>query len=434
MKINKLSLYFLLCFATFSTTLLAQENTKEGFSFGLVPVVAYDSDIGFKYGGLTNLYWYGDGSTYPKYRHSLYLEWSRTTKGSGINQIIYDTEFLIPNVRMTLETSLFTEKAVDFYGFNGYEAWYNPEFENQESADYLSRLYYRHERKLARVRMDFQGKISDLPLRWYAGIDYYGNKVSDLDYNKLNADLDEEDKLPIDTSLFFDFVKWGAIADNEKDGGNITYLKLGLVYDTRDNEPNPNSGIWTELLLLAAPKLSKDGFSYSRIAFTHRQYITLVPKRLTFAYRASYQGLITGNMPFFMLPFVYNTNITRDGLGGAKTIRGVLRNRIVGNDFAYSNIELRWKFLKKVIFRQNFYISLNTFFDAGMVTRNYEYNTALIPQNYFAATKSETLHLGYGLGVRLALNDNFVVAVDYGMAAKEEDGDSGVYIGMNFLF
>ena len=69
-----------------------EEKVKTGFSLGGVPVVAYDADIGFKYGALVNFYWFGDGSRYPMYDHSLYLEWSRTTKGNGINQITYDQE------------------------------------------------------------------------------------------------------------------------------------------------------------------------------------------------------------------------------------------------------------------------------------------------------------------------------------------------------
>lgn len=46
---------------------------KKGFSFGALPAVSYDSDLGFQYGVLSNLYWYGDGSRYPAYDHSLYL-------------------------------------------------------------------------------------------------------------------------------------------------------------------------------------------------------------------------------------------------------------------------------------------------------------------------------------------------------------------------
>ena len=77
-----------------STANKKEEKIKSGFSFGAVPAVAYNTDIGFLYGAIVNLYWFGDGSRYPKFDHSVYLEWSRTTKGKGINQITYDTDKL----------------------------------------------------------------------------------------------------------------------------------------------------------------------------------------------------------------------------------------------------------------------------------------------------------------------------------------------------
>ena len=36
-----------------------EEKIKTGFNFGALPVVAYDSDLGFEYGALANLYFYG---------------------------------------------------------------------------------------------------------------------------------------------------------------------------------------------------------------------------------------------------------------------------------------------------------------------------------------------------------------------------------------
>jgi hypothetical protein len=32
------------------------------------------------------------------------------------------------------------------------------------------------------------------------------------------------------------------------------------------------------------------------------------------------------------------------------------------------------------------------------------------------------------------MNQNFVIAADYGMAGSEQDGTSGMYIGLNYLF
>ena len=43
-------------------------------------------------------------------------------------------------------------------------------------------------------------------------------------------------------------------------------------------------------------------------------------------------------------------------------------------------------------------------------------------------------HGTYGAGIRLAMNQNFVISLDYGMAMNKQDGDSGLYIGLNYLF
>lgn len=97
------------------------EQSKKGLNLGALPAVAFDSDIGFQYGLLANLFQYGDGSVYPDYRWSLYAEWSRTTKGSGINQLFFDSKYLLPHgIRVTADFSFLTEQALDFYGFNGY--------------------------------------------------------------------------------------------------------------------------------------------------------------------------------------------------------------------------------------------------------------------------------------------------------------------------
>ena len=157
-----------------------EEKVKTGFNLGGVPVVAYDSDIGFKYGALVNLYWYGDGSRYPQYDHSVYVEWSRTTKGNGINQVTYETDKLLPGIRSLFEASYLTEKALDFYGFNGYQAIYDLDYE-QEGYDQegnANRLYYRHSRQLLRLKADFQGAIKGQKFRWLGGIAYYGNSTA----------------------------------------------------------------------------------------------------------------------------------------------------------------------------------------------------------------------------------------------------------------
>jgi outer membrane protein assembly factor BamA len=439
---------------TDSTSSGKKEKVKTGFSFGGVPVVAYDSDIGFKYGALVNLYWFGDGSRYPMYDHSVYLEWSRTTKGNGINQITYDTDKLIPGVRSFFEVSYLTEKALDFYGFNGYQAVYNLDFEEnyRDASDLAYRLYYRHARQLLRIKADFQGEIVGQKFRWLGGVAFYGSQIDAVDIDDLNEGKDSD--LLSQNSVYQDYVDWGVIKAEQVNGGNHTMLKGGLVYDTRDNEPNPFRGIWTEMQLHYAPSfLSNKEYSFARIIFTHRQYFTLIPEWMNLAYRLSYQGKLAGEMPFYLLPYLYNTapKLTTDGVGGSKTVRGVTRNRIVGDGFAYGNIELRGKILRGTVFNQNVYVALSAFLDAGMVTQKYKFDTTGIPDEVlpdggpnavltdrpdvlFDFDAKEVPHLGFGGGVHLAINQNFIITVDYGLAAVTEDGDSGLYINLNFLF
>ena len=42
-----------------------EEVTKNGWNFGALPTITFDTDLGFQYGALVNLYDYGDGSRYP---------------------------------------------------------------------------------------------------------------------------------------------------------------------------------------------------------------------------------------------------------------------------------------------------------------------------------------------------------------------------------
>ena len=57
------------CLLLVIMSVFSQQKIKKGFGFGALPAVSYDSDLGFQYGALVNLYDYGDGSRYPKYDH-----------------------------------------------------------------------------------------------------------------------------------------------------------------------------------------------------------------------------------------------------------------------------------------------------------------------------------------------------------------------------
>lgn len=303
---------------------------------------------------------------------------------------------------------------------------------------------------MLRLRADFTGDLVDNKLKWFGGLEFYSVKMDSVDTEKLNSKVNEgSDPLPyVDGGLFGLYAyDWGILDPDQINGGKHTLVKAGLIYDTRDNEPNPMKGIWTEAQLIMAPAfLSDSELGYVKLALTHRQYFTLIPKTLNFAYRLSYQAKLAGDMPFYMLPFVFNSppNYTRDGVGGSKTVRGMMRDRVVGEDVFYGNMELRWKFVRFKLFNQNFYLALSGFLDGGMVTGDYELDLSGISDvvknsvTLDAAsmfTSDEKMHLGTGAGFHIAMNENFIVAVDYGTPLNEQDGfKNAIYIGLDFLY
>ena len=200
-------------------------------------------------------------------------------------------------------------------------------------------------------------------------------------------------------------------------------------------------GIWTEIILRGAPSFMGNGdYDHLKLSITHRQYFTIIKRDLSFAYRLGFQTTLAGETPFYADPlmmFSYYRGALPQGIGGGKTLRGIQRNRIVGKSIVYGNFELRWKFIHTRLFKQNLYIAVNAFMDTGRSLGEYEINKELIPvderSDYFDQ-ENDSFHTSAGGGIRFALNQNFIVAVDYGLALDKRDGTSGLYIGLNYLF
>jgi len=251
----------LLAFLILITSCLYSQNDSiqgdsiKPFRIIPLPVVGYDADMGFQFGALAQAFIYGDGSTYPEYKHMFFAEISRFTGGSGANQVFYDSKYLIPgNIRLTVDVTYLTEKALDFYGFNGYQAAYHHDVEDDQSENYISRVYYRHERKLLRVLVDFQGPIIKNKLRWLTGINVFDIKVATVNIDNINKNKKEDKKLPDESLLYDEYVDYGLINDKERDGGLTVFFKAGLVIDTRDHEAAPNKGLWSEIIFMGAER------------------------------------------------------------------------------------------------------------------------------------------------------------------------------------
>jgi len=434
-----------------ATTVIAQETPgKTGWNFGVLPAVTFDTDLGFQYGGLINLFDYGDGKIFPNYYNMFYVEASHYTKGSSIFRIMYDSDYLLKGIRYTVDLSYLPDQAYDFFGFNGYSSVFQDSWIDDESDAYSSRVFYRFKRQLFRFKNDFTGRLSGENWYWNAGLSIQNFKVGDVDLDKLNKGRDENDsKYLIDTALLFDYyTKSKLISEEEANGGWVNALKAGISYDSRDNRACPMKGIWAETGLEVAPEFLGGESTFGKFYFTWRQYFTLKEEDVSFAYRLGYQTTVFGDAPFYYQSQVIVSALRgaySEGLGGGKTLRGILRNRVVGDGFLYANAELRWKVVRFNFINQKFYLGTNLFCDMGMVTDPIDVDSQLLedylaaeapsvnPQDIYNKVK-ETPHMSAGAGIKIAMNENFVISADYGKAFKKQDGNSGFYIGLNYIF
>lgn len=439
----------------------AQEIVKKGFNYGPLPVVAFDADKGFQAGALLNIYDFGDGSTYPNPRQQWYFEASFFTKGSQLYVISYDTKFLIPGVRFSTALAVTNDKAMDFYGFNGYQSYYDYEKVDagkKNDENYLYTPKYRVNRVAALFKADFIGNIWNNKLFWEAGyhLSYFDEGA--INREKINKNKDENKQFPSsEETIFEQYRKWGIIPDSEADGGLNSSLRVGLLFDTRDKEGAPSKGIWAEAHTTIAPKWLGTKNPFFKYSATFRHYIPFIKNdKLTFAYRLNYQGTFGKTAPYYILPYIttMGQSYDRDGMGGFRTTRGIMRNRVQGLDMASYNAEIRWRFVSFQLWNQNIAFGLNAFSDGAMVTKPYDMSFKRLESDFASiddykkarqeydeymnqGLSSDRPHITAGGGLRFIMNQNFIVCFEYGKPVgkySKQDGNGAFYINTGFLF
>lgn len=435
----------------------AGEIIKTGVNFGPLPVVAFDADRGFQFGALLNMYIFGDGSTYPNPKSSWYIEASAYTKESTIGSykfvVNYDNKTLIPGVRMSICTGYYKDAALDFYGFNGFRSNYDMElikdsfvFDDQklqtkfDTKGKMPKGFYRFGRDQVKAKIDFTGKILK-NFFWEAGYNFSWIKAQDY-ITKGYTVMDGN-------SLFSLYKDWGIIPEEEAGGGIISSLRLGLMYDSRNIENNPTKGIWAEAHVVGAPKWLGTTHGHHKFCGTFRHYVPLGTEKLIFAYRLAYQGFFS-NAPWYALPF-YTTmgpNADYDGVGGYRTVRGLMLNRVQGLHTGFYNAEFRWRFIDFKLWKQNIAFAVSAFCDGAHVFKDYDMTLsderreqlgAAAPEkvemyNKFVLDRKDGFHGSAGAGLRFIMNQNFIVAFEYARCFNKQDGNGAFYINTGFLF
>ena len=430
--------HLLLVFAlllTVSAFSQKKEIIKKGWNFGPLPVVGYDGDLGFQYGVCCDIFNYGDGSRYPRYNYKFNVEASRYTKGSGVFRFYSDMPFVVKDTKLFVDVTYFYAKKYEFFGFNGFEAsTFDPyiDFE-KDGYHFINRNQFRF---VGSMQRPFFGVPN---LYWTAGLAYYNTKV-----DRINLEGYEDQ-----VTLYEHYMNTGIIKDDEAHGGNTTQLRLGMIYDSRDHNSDPTRGIYAEATLVGAPDIiDRKGYGNLSYTFLWRQYIPLYKDKLTLAYRLGAQNRLAGHTPWYMinnLNTMFFQKMYTEGLGGAVTLRGVNRNGVLGEGFAFGNLELRYRIIGFQFINQNWQVALNPFFDAGMITQKFRETElmsaddggVLIQENSFDSYsgENESLHMSAGCGLKLIMNRNLIVSFEMGKALDQRDGGKlKSFIGFNYIF
>ncbi|MCE9578135.1 MAG: DUF5982 domain-containing protein [Deltaproteobacteria bacterium] len=202
-------------------------------------------------------------------------------------------------------------------------------------------------------------------------------------------------------------------------GGRESWLRLGLSYDTRDFEPDPNRGVFLDAAFDAATRALGSEYAYVRVLLAGRIYWSPIPTRadLVIAARAfaEYQSKGTPFSSLDALPF---TEDSRSGLGGHRTLRGFRQDRFVGRVMAASTVEVRWTFTRFRLRRQRLALFAVPFADVG---RAFDDLGSLSLAHW---------QLGYGGALRASWNQATIVTLDVGHSAE----DTGVYVNFGHMF
>ena len=145
-------------------------------------------------------------------------------------------------------------------------------------------------------------------------------------------------------------------------------LRLGLIWDRRDNEWGPKRGALHDITVDSAGPWTGSTHAWGRVHATFRHYWTLGVPSLVLAHRLTYDGL-WGDAPFVPLG-EFGGLVTSDGLGGVVTGRGWMRRRYIGKHKAFASVELRFEPVEFKLGKHTLGFGLKGYVDLGLVAQN----------------------------------------------------------------
>jgi hypothetical protein len=416
---------------------------KEGYYFTGLPLVSYDPSYGIGGGG--RVYFYFDGSrsdplfAYTPYLHRVYGQFFLSSGGEQAHVIDYDgPAFPDSNyrVRATLEYDSATDwsyfgigartmRPLAFPGAPGATFAKMSDYVTAQNAiqpdgtTYARYNTYNLQRgvlQLALERNMLGGILRSMVganISYASAHDYTGEPTATSAKDAAGHTIDA----PEATTLLAADCKANRVIGCG--GGWDNVLRLALSVDTRDFEPDPNSGIYAELSGEFGTPLLGSQYQYMRLMASLRAFYSPIPRLtdLVLAARGTYE-VETHGTPLFTATLMPYIDDNHAGLGGFRTLRGYRQNRFVGPVMVVTNYEVRWTFLKFHVLSQGFGLIAVPFLDMGAVFDDVR------KTSFSGWARSQ------GMGLRIAWNEATILMLDYGVSEE----DSGLYLNFNHIF
>jgi hypothetical protein len=441
------------------------ENKKDGWYPTGLPLINSDPNEGIGYG--VRAYLYNNGKKedplfeYTPYRMRLFAQYFQTTKNAQYHQVSWDMPFVADTKwRLRGDAIIYITPTTLYFGI-GEDSMKSLSYKEQNQPDgrtVTNASYLNQERNLTYYRPGTSGdqvsaygyNFSNLPGqngfvvtdRMYnrytietpgiapsAERSFFGGTVRLVTGFKLTNNIvrtyDGKMVRGVDPLLGGDPLNLSADVPNGKtrltedkdagkiigfNGGYVNTLRVGMVYDTRDFEPDPNSGIFLEGTYEKSTKSIGSDYNFSKYFTQAKLFWSPFPHifdKLVIANRFGL-GLTDGETPFFEYRNLWGTEGVVAGLGGLRVLRGYKQDRFVGRTMGFGNTEIRWKFGSLRLGDEYFAFSIVPFFDYGRVWDD-EHRIGFKGYKY-----------SQGLGFRIAWNQATIIIVDYAKSREDE--------------
>ncbi len=393
------------------------QKTKWGW--GGIPAVNYNSDEGFGFGVIGSVYKYNGESKPYKTRIGGLVFF--TTKGVQYHYIDVDALDLAGGkLRLTTRVLYDYRFTSNYCGMGGEVVCDDPglaqqqmdfhdvPYDNLSEEDFdlaMARWYkaaFRMPYGLAVARY----RLSDMPHKVEAVASYR------LSYF---APFHKE----FDDGL--DYTYYQHEVDLDAETGFTSVLQGGVMVDNRDNEPAPKRGYWVEGTVRGASKYWGSKFNWFGFNATMRGYLPILKDgKLTLADRLAVDGIV-GETNYKELDWMGGTQFYT-AAGGARSLRGIRSERFRGKVKMLNQAELRWKTVTFTPGSTTVDIYLQAFLDAAHVAAEWE------------DVGGSPIHLGEGGGLRIAINQNFILRGDFATSFDEGWGLTGIYLDVDNLW